>query len=97
MKKYFVNWDNGNEACGQIGPFPTVGAATCCAYDVLEGWLEAARMDGYDADTWNYMIYNASVSIDEYDTKTDTYEPYWEPTDDELSLIGWIEMEEEEQ
>ena len=97
MKKYVTYWDNGVEACGDIGPHATPGAAINCAYDVLEGWLEAALIDcAGDAEAWNDMICSACVQVDEIDTVTGEREVYWEPTDADLAAIGWIEHEEEE-
>lgn len=99
MTVYYTHWDN-EHACDSVGPFNTPGDAIRCAYDILEGWMESSvdweSCGWYESedDYWNSMIYNCFVSVYAYDPETDTRTDYWEPTDNELAAIGWIEREE---
>lgn len=92
-----VMWGNGG-GCGSIAR-DTLESAIETAESVLAGWIvqEQAGWESdvptqTEADDFNYMIDNCSANVWEYDPKKDTYRPLWEPPDDLLESIGWVEI-----
>jgi len=45
-------------------------------------------------ESWDYMIYNCSVEVREYDPSTDEYETVWEPTYEDEESVGWMPWED---
>lgn len=73
--------------------------AKCDALDTLINW-EIETMDEFsdpenptedDRDNFDYMVYNCSVSVAEYNPATDEYDEVWIPSDEDCRKIGWIE------
>lgn len=54
---------------------------------MYEGWCNPARSS---ADDWDYMIYNAGVRINEYNTESEKYDiEAWYPSSEDFDSIGW--------
>lgn len=73
--------------------------AKCDALDTLIEWMAeglAGFKDPYnptedEREKYDYMIYNSSVCVEEYNPATDEYEEVWSPSDDDCKQIGWME------
>lgn len=101
---YLVQWDN--DSCSDGYGADSLEAAKESALDTLIEWMMQESMNWkYDSENqeviptekekenWDYMIFNCSVSVAEYDPNTDEYETVWEPNDEELEKIGWVSYE----
>lgn len=92
---YMMLWDN-DHACDGIG-YDSLGAAQASAEDTLLEWMCQTRAEWKDffnpteeeLEDYNYMIYNCSAYVAEYNPDTDEYDEYWWPDND---TIGWKEL-----
>lgn len=78
----------------------------CDALDLLVGWKPEGndwygnRMPTEDEIVaWDHMILNYGVEVVRYDESEapdgcPNYEIVWEPSDEDLDRIGWVEWEE---
>ena len=97
---YIVVW-NTDDCIDSYG-CDSLGAAIASAEDTLVEWAcqqtaewESDAPTKEEAEDWNYMIYNCWVEVRQYNPKTDEYDTVWEPSDDDLELIGWKELPED--
>jgi len=87
---YCVVWDNGAEACGSTEDRYSFDEAKDIVMDMLMAWMDQSASD----EDWNDMIWNAWAYVGEYDPDKEEYVCVWEPSDDDLKGIGWVEREE---
>jgi hypothetical protein len=75
------------------------GKAACL--DLLRQWMcdelisrsEPDKPTEEEVERWNYMIKTCFVSVTQYDPDRDDYDEVWEPLDEDLSAIGWKEIQ----
>ncbi len=88
--------------------FDTLDVAKNDALDTLIQWQsEEVEHWSYDSDgimqptedeieSWDMMIANCSVWVEQYDPNTDEYETVWEPSYEDEKSVGWVEWSEYE-
>lgn len=96
---FILVWDT-DSCCDSYGA-ESLEAAKNDALDTLlnwmveESWNWSFLPDGTPNPTeeqknsWDYMIYNCWVEVRQYNPKTDDYETVWEPSDGDLTELGW--------
>lgn len=93
-KEFEVIWNT--EDCIDGIPKDTFEEAKDCAMEIMSEWL----MDGYAIlqkenfsqeviDGWDEMIEECWVAVGKYNPETKEYEEFWNPSDDDLEMIGW--------
>ena len=95
---YRVLWDNEHSCDGHGSN--SLEEAKDSALEILTNWIVEAQAEWNsdtptedEKDNFNCMIWNCSVSVEEYNPATDEYEEVWSPSDDDLAQIGWKEIE----
>lgn len=102
---FIVVWST-DDCCDSYG-CETMEWAKGSALDTLLEWMNEEIHDWKfspdgtplptqeQKDSWDYMIYNCWVEVRKYNPRTDDYDDVWEPSDDELTELGWKTFEEE--
>ena len=97
-------WDTGN--CCDGADCSSLEETEALAEDTLVAWMtEFLQENNICTDTvsewkekqkedWDYMIFNCSVHIEQYDPYTDEYKEYRYPSDEEITRWGWMDCEE---
>lgn len=74
--------------------FDTLEEAQDASYDILCSWMNDCANE--DAETWNTMISECSVWVEQYVEDADDWSEVWSPSDAYLKEIGWVEVNEDE-
>lgn len=91
-KEFKVIYDGGHFIDGI--EFDTLEEAQDASYDILYSWMNDCANE--DAETWNMMINECSVWVEQYVEDADDWSEVWSPSDDYLREIGWVEVNEDE-
>ena len=99
---YRMNWSN--DSCCDAIDYESFGAAKCAAEDTLAEWMCQERGEWKDffnptdeeLDDYNYMIFNNSAGVAEYDPMTDEYEEIDGLSYEDEKNIGWRELTRED-
>ena len=99
-RPYMVCWDN-DSACDGFD-VDSLGEAISDAEDTLStwicdevsGWKDINNPTQEEINNYDYMIYNYSVWVDQYNPDTDEYETIWEPDEVTEKAVGWLTWDE---
>lgn len=103
--QFIVVWDT-DSCCDSYGA-ESLEWAKESALDTLCEWMNEEVRDWKfspdgthlptqeQKDSWDYMIYNCWVEVRQYNPNTDEYDDIWEPSDDDLTELGWKTFAEE--
>ena len=96
---WMMVWDNEHSTDGVCSA--TFEAAKEDALDTLAAWAAQAMSEWArekpntdEKHDWDYMINNCSVCVKKYNPDTDEYEDYWEPSQEDEQMVGWMEWKE---
>ena len=91
-----VVWNT--EDCTDGSYCDTFEQAKEAAMGIMAEWVrdeysrwESATPTKKDLESWEEMYFSCSVEVYKYDPATDEYEEYWEPSEEDLEAVGWVE------
>lgn len=90
MVDVYTVYYHSEKVYGYMGTFDNVKEANDAMLCILKKWMEELGENPTDEE-WNQMIADCYVAVVTWNGYTKDYDTQFEPSEEDLKRIGWVE------